>query len=207
MVGDVVQFARSTAPEPVVYFSWAQRYRPLLRFVLRTTGGDPDLVFSALREELRALDPTLTLVRPSTHDDLRWESLVDRRLQTQTVSLFGAAGLFLALLGVFGVISYTVSQQVREIGIRIAVGARQGDVLRWVLRRGLALAAAGTALGLLGSFWAVQLLRGAVPGLGALQPAVVAGAALFLLAAASAAVFLPARRAARIDPLRALRSE
>jgi putative ABC transport system permease protein len=207
VVGDVVQFARSTAPEPVVYFSWAQRYRPLLRLVLRTAGGAPDPVFSALREELRALDPTLSLERPTTHHDLRWESLVDRRLQTQTVSLFGAAGMFLALLGVFGVISYTVSQQVREIGIRIAVGARQADVLRWVLLRGVALAASGIALGLLGSFWAVQLLRGAVPGLGALEPAVLAGATLFLLVAASASVWLPARRAARIDPLRALRQE
>jgi putative ABC transport system permease protein len=207
VVGNVTQFASARGPEPVVYFTWAQRYRAAVNVVLRTGGGDPEPVFAALREELRRLDPTLTLERPVTHEQLRWEVLFDKRLQTQTVSLFGGAGLLLALLGVFGVISYSVSQRLHEIGIRIAVGARQGDVLRWVLGRGLALTGAGIACGLLGSVWAIQLLRGALPGLGPAPPALLIGATLLLMAAASVAVWLPARRASRVDPLRALRQE
>ncbi|HUP24401.1 MAG TPA: ABC transporter permease [Thermoanaerobaculia bacterium] len=205
VVGSVTQFSLARSPEPVVYFSWAQRYRQSLRLLLRTDGIDPDTVFATLRDELRGLDPTLILHDPRTHDEARWEALVDQRLQTQTVGLFGGAGLFLALLGVFGAISYSVNQQLREIGIRIAVGARQADVLRWVLRRGLMLAGGGVAMGWIASTWAVQLLRSAVPGLGPAPPALYAGAALFLLVASTAAVWLPARRAAGVDPLQVLR--
>jgi hypothetical protein len=205
VVDSETQFALGRAPEPVVYFSLGQRFRPFLRLVLRTDGIEPSTVFAALRAELGELDPSLVLQDPRTHDELRWENLVDQRLRTQTVSLFGVAGLFLALLGVFAVISYSVSQQLREIGIRIAIGARQADVLRWVFQRGLRLAGAGVALGLVASYWAVQLLRGVVPGLAPVQPAIYAGAALVLVLAATAAVWLPARRAARVDPLRALR--
>ncbi|HVS16606.1 MAG TPA: ABC transporter permease [Thermoanaerobaculia bacterium] len=207
VVGSVIHFPTARGPEPVVYFTWSQRYRSSNYVVLRTAGGPPGPVLAALREELRQLDPTLVLARPLTHDQQRWEALVDKRLQTQTVSLFGGAGLFLSLLGVFGVISHSVSHRVREIGIRIAVGAARRDVLRWVLSRGVALAGAGIACGLVASSWAIQLLRGALPGLGAASPGLVIGAALFLLAAATVAAWLPARRAARMDPLRALRQD
>jgi putative ABC transport system permease protein len=205
VVGSVTQFSLARSPEPVVYFSWEQRYRPFLRLMLRTEGIDPDTVFATLRDQLRELDPTLVLDNPRTHDEARWEALVDQRLQAQTMGLFGGAGLFLALLGVFGVISYWVSQQQHEIGIRMAVGARQADVLRWVLGRGMVLAGAGVALGLIASTWAMQLLRGAVPGLAPAEPALYVGASVFLLAASAASVWLPARRASRVDPLRALR--
>ncbi|HVS63706.1 MAG TPA: ADOP family duplicated permease [Thermoanaerobaculia bacterium] len=207
VVGNVTQFASARGPEPMIYFTWLQRFRSSTDIVLRTAGGSPGPIFAALREQLRQLDPTLLLANPMTHDEQRWQTLVDKRLQTQTVALFGGAGCFLALLGVFGVISYSVSQRVREIGIRIAVGAAQRDVLRWVLTRGVALAGAGIACGLVASFWAVQLLRGVLPGLAAPSPALLIGSALFLLTAATASVWLPARRASRIDPLRALRQD
>ena len=207
VVTSVTQFALARAHEPIAYFAWSQRYRPFLDLVLRTDGIDPETVFAALREELEQLDPTLALADPRTHDDLRWNAQVDRRLQTQTLGLFAIAGLLLALLGVFGVISYSVSRQGREIGIRIAVGASPVDVLRSVLARGASLAAAGVGLGLLASFWAVQLLRGTVPGLGPVGPALVAALTLFLFVAATASVWVPARRASRVDPLRALRQD
>jgi ABC-type antimicrobial peptide transport system permease subunit len=189
----------------VVYFSAGQRFRPFRTLVLRTNGIEPATVFAALRAELAEIDPGVVLEDPKTHDERRWENLIDQRLRTQTLSVFGGAGLFLALLGVFAVISYSVSQQRREIGIRIAVGARQADVLRWVLQRGFRLAGAGVAVGWVASYWAVQLLRGAVPGLAPIQPSLSIAAAVLLLAASTAAVWLPARRAARLDPLQALR--
>jgi predicted permease len=205
VVDSVTQFALGRAPEPVVYFSAGQRFRPFRTLVLRTNGIEPATVFAALRAELAEIEPGVVLEDPKTHDERRWENLIDQRLRTQTLSVFGGAGLFLALLGVFAVISYSVSQQRREIGIRIAVGARQADVLRWVLQRGFRLAGAGVAVGLVASYWAVQLLRGAVPGLAPIQPSLSIAAAVLLLAASTAAVWLPARRAARLDPLQALR--
>jgi predicted permease len=205
VVDSVTQFALARAPEPVVYFTWAQRYRSSLYLLVRTVGIDSRAVVAVLREELRQVDPAVTLLSPQTHDEYRWEALDNQRLRTQTLSLFGGAGLFLALFGVFGVISYSVSQRRREIGIRIAVGARQNDLVRSVLGRGLALSAAGIGAGLVASLWAVQLLRGAVPGLGPAHPGLIATAAAFLLVASVAAVWFPARRASRVDPLRALR--
>jgi putative ABC transport system permease protein len=205
VVGSVTQFALARAPEPVIYFTWAQRYTSYLSLLVRTVGIDSRAVLAGLREELRQVDPAVTLHFPQTHDEYRWEVLVDERLRTQTLSLFAGAGLFLALLGVFGVTSYSVSQQRREIGIRIAVGARQNDLLRWVLGRGLALSVAGIGAGLVASLWAVQVLRGAVPGLGPAHPGLVAAAAAFLLVASGVAVWFPARRASRADPVRALR--
>jgi predicted permease len=205
VVGSVRQFSLARAPEPVAYFSWGQRYRSSLGLVLRTDGVDPETIFAALREELRQIDPGLQLGDAMTHDERRWQALIDQRLQAQTLSLFGGAGLFLALLGVFAVMSYSVSQQLREIGIRVAVGARPVDVARWVLGRGLALAGAGVGIGVVASFWVLQLLRGAVPGLPPVRLDLYVVVSAFLLAASTASVWLPARRASRVDPLHALR--
>ena len=166
-----------------------------------------EAVFTALRQELKTLDPSLALASTNTHEEHRQQSLLVQRLQTETLTIFGTAGLFLSLLGVFAVMSYTVSQQVHEIGIRMAIGARQSDVLRWVLRRGLILNLSGLTVGLVGSFWAVQLLRRTIEGATTLDPWVVAGAALLLLITTMAAAWLPARRASRLDPLIALRQE
>lgn len=208
VVGSVSQHSAGIGPEPILYFSCEQRYRPNLDLVVRTAdGAEAAAVFEALREELRHLDPNLAFTRTQTHEEHRWDALVEKRLQAQTLALFGTAGLVLALLGVFGVMSFSVSRQVREIGIRMALGARRGDVLSWVLRRGLALALAGIGLGLVGTLWASSFLRGTLPGLEEIHPAVLAGSALLLLLAAAFAASLPARRAARIDPLTALRHE
>ena len=207
VVSSLAWHTLSREPEPVIYYSWEQRFRPSLFVLLRTEGVDPQGVFVALRKELEALDPSLALGLARTYEDHRWQSLVVQRLQTQTLALFGATGLLLALLGVFAVMSYTVSQQIREIGIRMAIGARQLDVLRWVLKRGLILNLVGLAAGLVGSFWAVKLLQRIVEGVTVVDPLVIAGAIALLLIASMAAAWLPARRASKLDPLIALRHE
>ena len=210
VVGSTVQFRLAREKEPLVYFNWAERHRSRLTLTLRAT-GDPEDVFAALREDLRALDPGVVLEMPQTYAAHRWAGLVEQRLHVNTLGAFGIAGFLLALLGIFGVMSYSVNRRVREIGLRMALGARRADILRWVLRRGTAMTVTGIALGLVGSFWAMQLLRAWVAGwvaeAGIVDPAIFGGAALLLLLAALAAIYLPARRAAGIEPLVALRYE
>ena len=207
VVSSVAWHILSREPEPVIYYSWEQRYRSSLHVLLRTEGVDPQGVFATLRRELAALDPGLTLSDTITHEDLRWQSLLMERMQARTLNLFGAAGVLISLIGVFSVMSYTVSQQTHEIGIRMAIGARRADVARWVLRRGLILNMAGIVVGLLGSFWAIKLLQQVVAGVVLVDPLVIAGAIALLLVASMAAVWLPARRASGLDPLAALRQE
>ncbi|RMH18247.1 MAG: FtsX-like permease family protein [Acidobacteria bacterium] len=206
VVESITQHATSLGPEPVLYFAGAQRYRPSRALVIRA-GGDPQPIFDGLRRALRELDPSLTLVYAQTLREQRWESLVVQRLQAQAVGIFGLLGLLLALLGVFAVLSYTISRQTREIGIRMALGARRGDVLRWVVGRGSLLALGGLGAGFAGSIAAIPLLRSVIVGLGAFDPAIFAAVALLILAAAAVAAYLPARRAAAVEPIRALRHD
>ena len=198
--------AVANAAEPLLNFSYEQRYRPILALVLRTT-GDPAPIMAALRREVRALDPRIERLDVRTFDQHVWDGLEEQRLLTQALGIFAALGWFLAVVGVAGVMAFSVSRQTRAIGIRMALGARAGDVLAQVLRRGLRLTLAGLAVGLLGSLAAAPLLRHLLFGVAAVDPAVQAAVALAILGSAAAALYLPARRAAAVDPLRALREE
>jgi ABC-type antimicrobial peptide transport system permease subunit len=128
-------------------------------------------------------------------------------LITNLLGTFSSLALLLASIGLYGVIAYSVSQRTRELGIRMAIGAQRGDVLRLVLREGLTTAAIGVALGLLGALLATRLLKSMLFGVSATSPMIFAVNALILMAVALAACFLPARRASQIDPMEALRYE
>ena len=206
VVGDTVQDSFDSSAQPILYFSAGQRYRPSMDLVLRAE-TDPMTLVAPLREALRQIDPSLTLERARTQEDIRWGYLALERIRTLVLASFAVLGLVLAVVGVGSVLAYAVHRRMREIGIRMALGARVADVRRLVLGRGLSLTLAGLGLGGLVALWVTRLLRGFLFGIGATDPRIFGGVALVLIAAALAAAWLPAWRASRVDPLIAVRHE
>jgi len=140
-------------------------------------------------------------------DQVLSRSLALRSFMMMLLSIFGALALVLAAVGIYGVIAFAVSQRTREIGVRMALGARPADVLRMVLREGMTLVAAGVALGIVASLMLTRLLEGMVYGVKVRDPLIFAVVNLLLVAVSLAACYIPARRATRVDPLEALRYE
>jgi putative ABC transport system permease protein len=171
------------------------------------TRSDPARFADSLRQTLRALDPTLPAHAVFTLDDVRLRSAWVSRMWGTMLAQVAALALVLAALGVYGVVSYSVSQRTHEIGIRMAVGAGRGHVLRLVLGDGLRLALLAVAAGLLGAFALTRALARLLYGVGALDPLTFAGCAAALLLAALVATGAPAWRGTRVDPMVALRSE
>ena len=139
-------------------------------------------------------------------EDVVSSSLAQRRFALQVVGGFGVLALLLAGIGVYGVVAYSVSQRTREIGIRLALGASSGAILRWVFKQGMELTLVGMAAGLVGAFALTRLLRGLLFGVSASDPVTYAGLALLLAAVALLACYIPARRATKVDPMVALRT-
>ncbi|HXY38154.1 MAG TPA: ABC transporter permease [Vicinamibacteria bacterium] len=169
--------------------------------------AEPESLLAGIRREVAALDPALAVAGLRLLDrDLRG-AVAPQRFQATLVAAFAGVGLLLAALGVYGILVHLVGQKTREIGVRMAFGAGAGDVLRMVLREGLALALAGAVLGLVASLAVVRLLRALLFGLGPYDPLAFLAATLVLVAVAAAACGVPAWRAAHIDPVVALRQE
>jgi ABC-type antimicrobial peptide transport system permease subunit len=161
----------------------------------------------ALLRVVREVDPNQAVVRTAMLDDLVHASLAARRSNTGLITAFGALALLLAAIGVYGVVSYGVTQRTRELGIRAALGARKGELVRLVLREGLVLGLVGTAVGVAGALALTGLLRALLYGVEPGDPVAIGGAALFLLIPVLVAAFIPARRAARLDPVEVMRAE
>lgn len=193
-------------PLPQIYVPL--RYEQLHTVVVlaRTRLGRDDLT-QAVWKEIRRVDPTLPIYNVQTIGDVLDSVLSVERTVGQGFALFGAIALFLASVGIYGVLSCSVSQRLRELGVRIALGARRRDVLALILTRGLALAAAGVALGLAGALALARLVDGALYQVSPTDPASFAAIPAVLLAVALAACWFPARRAMDADPVQAIRSE
>ncbi len=177
-----------------------------VNFEVRTT-GDPQQAAGAIRRELGAVDPTLPLVRLDTLEGLIDRSLIEERLIASLSGFFGVLALVLACTGLYGVMSYSVARRTSELGLRMALGAGSGDVLRLILRESVVLVGLGIALGVPAALAAARLISSRLFGLGAADPRAVATATLLLLLVALLAGYVPARRAGRIDPMVALRTE
>ena len=175
-------------------------------FVLRTT-GDPLLLSAAIRSEVRQLDPGLPVRNLRSMEQLVGRSIAPQRFNLSLLSLFAALGLLLAAVGIYGVMAYSVSQRTHEIGLRMALGAQARDVLKLVVKQGMALTLVGVAIGLVASFVLTRLMKNLLFGVSATDPATLAGVALLLTCVALLACYLPARRATKVDPLVALRYE
>jgi putative ABC transport system permease protein len=192
--------------QPFVYMPLLQNYTPLNNLHVRTS-IDPAGVMASVRSEIQKIDPNLTLQNVQTLSERVDGSLGGERAQATMLGVFGLMALLLAAVGLYGVMAYSVAQRTREIGIRMALGARKGDVLSLVLRQGVTLVSIGVAVGLVVAFATTRLLASLLFGIGAADPITFAATSLILIAVALIATYVPARRAATVDPIRALRYE
>ncbi|HEX6107187.1 MAG TPA: ABC transporter permease [Gemmatimonadales bacterium] len=192
-------------PLPYYYLPWEQAYEPGMVLQVRTA-RDPQAILPALASLSRGLDPDVPVQLTTIGEHLGY-ALLPQRLGAIVLGAFGAIGLTLAALGLYGVMAYVVTQRTAEIGIRMALGATAGDVRRLIVRRGMGLTAVGLALGLGGALAAGRLVAGFLFGVRAAEPAILTAVVALFAVVALAASWLPAHRAARLDPLRALRAE
>ena len=207
VVGEVRKHSLETAPRPTIYVNYRQRPRRTQQFdVVLRTSSDPAAVTSSVRRVLTQLDPTVP-ARMSTFSQVFSESLNNRRFNLTLVGVFALAALVLAMVGVFGVLAYSVAQRTQEIGVRIALGATPGGILKMVLGQGLLTVAIGLIVGLAGSLLLTRTMRSMLFEISPNDPITIVGIALLLLLIAMLASYIPARRATRVDPMIALRSE
>jgi predicted permease len=193
-------------PHSYIYQPLLQSYDPKMTLVVRTR-GEPQSVAAAVREQIRELDANLPIADVKTLRDQLNLSLFPSRLAAWILGGFGALALLLAAIGIYGVVSYSVAQRTREIGVRMALGAKEKDVLRLMLGQGLFVIAVGLALGLLLAMASTRVIVSFLYGVGAADPLTFAGVPLLLGFVAVVASYIPARRATKIDPLVALRYE
>jgi predicted permease len=194
------------APAPYMFLSVPQFYRPDMTLHLRVK-GDPMALAPAVQREILALDAGLPVFSVRTLEASVGAARMPQRLGGLLLGSFGTLALLLASVGLYGVMAFSVSQRFREVGIRMAVGATPGDILRMILGQGMLLAGIGVALGLAGSIVAGRLLADLLFGVSALDPLTILGVPALLSAVALLACYLPARRATRVEPSAALRTE
>jgi predicted permease len=193
-------------PQPVIYRPLAQNYAPGTALLVRSS-GDPERAIATVRDQVQTLDRNMRLQGTGTVQERLMQGLWAPRMGAALLSIFGFLALLLATVGVYGVISYSVSQRTQEIGVRMALGASTRNVLGLILRQGMLLAIGGAAAGLAGAALAGQVVSGLLYGINPRDPVTFAAVGGVLLAVAFVACYVPARRATRIDPLNALRSE
>ncbi|HWG59579.1 MAG TPA: FtsX-like permease family protein [Candidatus Acidoferrales bacterium] len=179
-----------------------------LRFhLLVRSAAQNSAVVPAIRQAIWSVDKDAALGEPRTAREILASSVAEPRFRTMLLGAFGALGLLLALVGIYGAISYSVSSRTHEIGIRMALGAQRGHILRAVIGRGLLLSGAGIAIGIAGALAVTRLLRSLLFEVTPADPITFGGVVVLFAFVAVAACYVPARRATRVDPLTALRHE
>jgi putative ABC transport system permease protein len=206
VVGDVKYEGLHGDAGQQIYVPYAQSPFPGLYAVIRAA-GDPLALAPAVRDAIRAVDPGSAALNVRTMEDVLSGSISTPRFHTVLLSLFGAVALFLAAIGVYGVMAYSVAQRTREIGIRMALGAEAANVLTMILREGLGLVGAGLVIGIVGALLATRALAGLLFQVEPHDPLTLGLVGLVLLLVALLACYVPARRATRVDPMVALRYE
>jgi putative ABC transport system permease protein len=209
VVGVVSDSKRSNleaAQEPAVYMSHAAFTLPFMGAVVRSDQSE-GAITSAVREAVRSLDGELPVDNADTIETILARTTGQPRFRALLVTAFAAVALVLAGVGLYGLISYTVAQRVPEIGVRLALGATPAQVGGLIVRQGLGLAVAGVALGIVGALGATRLIEGLLYSVSTTDPWVYSALAALLLSIAALACYVPARRAMRVDPMAALRSD
>jgi predicted permease len=206
VVKDAKYMDMTEQPRRMMFLPLAQSYRPEVRLHVRTA-QDPNAMVAAIRRETQKLDANLPVYNVKTLEEQKDRSLYAARLAATLLSVFGGLALLLASVGLYGVMAYVVGQRRREIGVRLALGARRRDIFGLVVKEGMALVAAGVAVGLAGAIAGTRLLATFLYGVEPTDAATFIGVALLLAAVALLANYLPARRAAQTDPMLALRAE
>jgi putative ABC transport system permease protein len=206
-IGNTRDLTTKEAPEPEFFAAFNQTDRAAAISLVVRTKAEPLAAVSAIQDRIWSLDKAQPVEDIKSMDQMVARANAAPRFQTFLLGIFGALGLLLAVVGIYGVISYSVSQRTHEIGIRMALGAEPGQVLRLVLMQGLKLAAAGVVIGVVASLALTRLMASLLFGVSATDPITFAGVAIVLTIAALAACYVPARRAMGVDPMVALRHE
>jgi putative ABC transport system permease protein len=206
VVGDSKHMKLDAKTEPMSYWPHPELTYSGMTLVLRAQ-GEPTAIANAARNVIRTLDPEQPVADVRTMENLIGTSVARARFNTLLLTIFAVVALLLASLGIYGVVAYSVAQRTREIGVRMALGARRMDVLRLVVRRGMTLALGGVALGVPASFALTRLMETLLFNVSATDPLTFAGIPLLLIFVALLACLIPARRAAKVDPMVALRYE
>jgi putative ABC transport system permease protein len=206
VVGDVKYSGLGTASAPEVYLPESQVMTGIMTVVVRTV-GEPDSLVPELRSAVRSLDKQVPLRDIKTLDDYVSDSVATPRFDTLLLGIFAAVALFLTSVGLYGVVSYSVAQRTREIGIRVALGAQRRDISRMVIRQGILLGIIGVVAGLAGAFALRHMIASWLYGVGPADISVLIGIAFLLIAIAFCASYAPAIRATKVDPIIALRDE
>ena len=206
IVRDTHHTTLAEAPYPQLYGAYSQRPVRVASLVIRTT-TDPLSIVSSLKSQVRSIDPDIPVSRIATLESVLSDSIAQPRVYLILVAIFALVGLLLAAIGIYGVISYSVTQRTGEFGVRLALGASSSDVLRMVLADGMKLTGIGIAAGLAGAFALSRLIVSVLYGVTSTDVVTMLGVPLILLVVAIAACYIPARRATRVDPLVALRHE
>jgi putative ABC transport system permease protein len=210
VVGDVHHFGLDTPPEPQVYVPFTRSVWGHMTLVVRSV-GPPENLLPTLQRAVHAFDPDLTIAGANGQSNVgvmdAGAGLAPRRFDTALLGGFAGSALLLAVVGIYGLLAYSVAQRRREIGVRVALGASRGNVFRLVVGDGMRLVVAGVLLGVLGGFALTRLLASLLFGVAASDPATFLAVAGILVVVALLACYVPARRAATVDPITALRSE
>jgi predicted permease len=206
VVGSVKQYDLESESRVALYFPASQALDSTMHLVARTT-IPPSSLATAITSEVRAMDPNIPIFDIKTMDQRLSESLARRRLAMLALGVFAGFALLLAIIGIYGVISYSVAQRTNELGIRLALGASQVDVLRLVLSAGLRLTLTGIVVGIVLSFAVTRFLSSLLFGVRATDLLTFSALSLLLVVVSLLGCYVPARRATKVDPLLALRYE
>jgi putative ABC transport system permease protein len=208
VVGNIAEDDLAVPPPPVIYYSVDQNPSSFLSYVLRTS-GDPAAFIGAARAALAEIDPQIALIKPQSMDQIASQSpsVFLRRYPSYLIGSFATLALILAMVGLYGLMSYSVTQRTREIGIRVALGAQREDILRMVIAQGSGAVLLGIATGLAAALALTRVMSTLLYGVKPTDVVTFAGVAIVLALIALAACVIPARRATRVDPIIALRYE
>ena len=206
VVNDIRHFGPDKAPGPEMYVPYNQLVAGAVPLVIRTK-SEPEALIGAVRKEIQYVDREVAIGKVRTMTQMMSATLAERRFALLLLGAFAAVALALAAIGIYGVMAYAVTQRTREIGIRIALGAQTGDVLRLVIKQGLSLALIGVVIGLFGAFALTRLMKDLLFGLSATDPPTFIMIALLLTFSMLLACWIPARRAMKVDPMVVLHCE
>ncbi|MGZ4985794.1 MAG: FtsX-like permease family protein, partial [Chthoniobacterales bacterium] len=207
VIGNIRHLALETAPRPELYQPLGQGKWPRMFIAVRSVAGSPLALLPAVQSAIWSVDRNVALGSVRTMEDTIARTLLKRKFTMTLLTIFAGIAVALASIGLYGVMSYSVSQRTREIGIRMALGAQRADVLRLVVRQGMLLTLVGVALGLGGSLGLTRLISSLLFGVSATDIGTFGAVSTLLLLIALLACWLPARRASGVDPMVALRTE